>query len=55
MPDAVALPNCPVEHRPLDQYVTNYKVSKAKENFDFVQESFDEAKIDFESTQEKPC
>jgi uncharacterized protein involved in exopolysaccharide biosynthesis len=36
----------------LTQYVTDYKVSKAQENYDFVQERFNEAKIDFENSQE---
>ena len=36
----------------LTEYVTNYKVSKAKENFNFVQARYDEAKTNFEKTQE---
>jgi uncharacterized protein involved in exopolysaccharide biosynthesis len=54
MPDAVAAAElAQLSIDLLTEYVTNYKVSKAKENFDFVQARFDEAKIAFESTQEK--
>lgn len=37
----------------LTKYVTDYKISKAQENLDFVLARYDEAKIDFEKAQEK--
>ena len=36
----------------LTSYVIDYKVSKAKENFDFVKARYEEAKINFQITQE---
>jgi uncharacterized protein involved in exopolysaccharide biosynthesis len=54
MPDAMAaaeLAQLSIDQ--LTKYATDYKVSKAKENFDFVQARYDEAKIEFENSQEK--
>jgi uncharacterized protein involved in exopolysaccharide biosynthesis len=39
--------------RLLTEYVTQYKISKAKENLKFIQERYDEVKINFEETQRK--
>lgn len=53
MPDALAaaeLAQLSIDF--LTEYVINYKVSKAKESFDFVQARYDEAKIAFEKSQE---
>ncbi len=53
MPDALAAAElAQLSIDLLTEYVTNYKVSKAKENFDFVQARFDEAKTEFEKSQE---
>jgi uncharacterized protein involved in exopolysaccharide biosynthesis len=53
MPDALAAAEL-AQHSIdfLTEYVTDYKVSKAKENFNFVQARYDEAKENFEKTQE---
>lgn len=37
----------------LTQFITDYKVSKAKENHEFIKARFDEVKIEFELSQEK--
>lgn len=53
MPDAVA--SAELAQLSIDQltkYVTDYKVSKAKENYNFVQARYNEAKIAFEKSQE---
>jgi capsule polysaccharide export protein KpsE/RkpR len=53
MPDAVALRRiAQLSIDLLTNYVTDYKVSKAKENLDFIHEQYDEAKLEFEKTQE---
>ena len=53
MPDALAAAElAKLSIDLLTEYVTNYKVSKAKENFNFVQARYDEAKANFEKTQE---
>lgn len=53
MPDAVAAAElAQLSIDLLTAYVTNYKVSKARENFNFVQARYDEAKLEFEKTQE---
>lgn len=53
MPDALAAAElAQLSINLLTDYVTNYKVSKAKENFNFVQARYDEAKENFEKTQE---
>jgi len=54
MPDALAAAElAQLSIDLLTNYVTNYKVSKAKENFDFVQARYVEAKTEFEKTQGK--
>jgi uncharacterized protein involved in exopolysaccharide biosynthesis len=53
MPDALAaaeLAQLSIDF--LTEYVTNYKVSKAQENFNFVQARYDEARISFDKAQE---
>jgi uncharacterized protein involved in exopolysaccharide biosynthesis len=53
MPDALAAAElAQISIDLLTEYVTNYKVSKAKENFTFVRARYDEAKTNFEKTQE---
>jgi uncharacterized protein involved in exopolysaccharide biosynthesis len=53
MPDAVAAAEiAQLSIDLLTNYVTDYKVSKAKENLDFIREQYDEAKLEFEKTQE---
>lgn len=37
----------------LTQYIIEYKVGKANENLDFIQTRFDEAKINFQNTQDR--
>ncbi len=52
MPDALAaaeLAQLSIDQ--LTKYVTDYKVSKAKENFDFVLDRYNETKTEFEKTQ----
>lgn len=53
MPDALAAAElAQLSIDLLTEYVTNYKVSKARENFNFVQARYDESKTNFEKTQE---
>jgi capsule polysaccharide export protein KpsE/RkpR len=54
MPDALAasvLTQLGIEF--LTNYIIDYKVGKARENLDFIQNRFDEAKIIFQNTQER--
>jgi capsular polysaccharide biosynthesis protein len=54
MPDALAasvLTQLGIDF--LTHYIIEYKVGKAKENLDFIQNRFDEAKIIFQNTQER--
>lgn len=54
MPDALAAAElAQLSIDLLTQFVTDYKVSKAKENLDFVQARFDETKKDFEKAQKE--
>ncbi|MCK5278141.1 MAG: hypothetical protein KAK04_06370, partial [Cyclobacteriaceae bacterium] len=54
MPDALASAELAEKSvRLLTEYITDYKISKAQKNLDFVQARFEEAKIDFKKSQEQ--
>ena len=53
MPDAVASAELTkLSMDLLTRFITDYKISKAEENYNFVKERFNEAKINFEQSQE---
>jgi uncharacterized protein involved in exopolysaccharide biosynthesis len=54
MPDALAVAEIADNSiKILTTYVTDYKISKAKDNLKFIQEGYDEAKVNFEKAQSK--
>lgn len=54
MPDAQASAELvEISYRLLKEYITDYKISKAQENLDFIQARYDESKSEFMKSQER--